>query len=90
MSDDTTVHDSSRNVFADLGLEDSEEYMAKSELAAVILRIVRKRRLTQARPSCWVSANPRCRTCFGDGSTGFPPTGCFASSPGWAMTCRSG
>src|SRR5580700_142991 len=48
MSDDTTVHDSSGNVFADLGIEDSDEYMAKSELAAEILRIVQRRRLTQA------------------------------------------
>jgi predicted XRE-type DNA-binding protein len=35
-------------VFADLGIENSEEYMAKSELAAEILRIVQRRRLTQA------------------------------------------
>lgn len=48
MSDDTTVHDSSGNVFADLGIEDADEYMAKSELAAEILRIVQRRRLTQA------------------------------------------
>jgi predicted XRE-type DNA-binding protein len=48
MSDDTTVHASSGDVFADLGLEDSDEYMAKSEIAAEILRIVQKRRLTQA------------------------------------------
>ena len=48
MSDDITVHDSSGNVFADLGIENSDEYMAKSELAAEILRIVQRRRLTQA------------------------------------------
>jgi predicted XRE-type DNA-binding protein len=48
MTDDTTVHDSSGNVFADLGVEDAEEHMAKSELAAEILRIVQRRRLTQA------------------------------------------
>jgi predicted XRE-type DNA-binding protein len=48
MTDETTVHDSSGNVFADLEIEDSEEYMAKSELAAEILRIVQRRRLTQA------------------------------------------
>ena len=47
MSDDTTVHDSSGNVFADLGIENADEYMAKSELAAEILRIIRRRRLTQ-------------------------------------------
>jgi predicted XRE-type DNA-binding protein len=48
MTDDRTVHHSSGNVFADLGIEDSEEYAAKSELAAEILRIVERRRLTQA------------------------------------------
>ena len=41
------VHDSSGNVFADLGVENPEEYLAKSELAAQILRIVQSRRLTQ-------------------------------------------
>jgi predicted XRE-type DNA-binding protein len=41
------VHDSSGNVFADLGVENPEEYLAKSELAARILRIIQSRRLTQ-------------------------------------------
>ncbi len=48
MSDDTTIHDSSGNVFADIGIENPDEYLAKSELAAEILRIVQRRRLTQA------------------------------------------
>ena len=48
MSNDTTIHDGSGNVFADLGIENADEYMAKSELAAEILRIVQRRRLTQA------------------------------------------
>ncbi len=48
MSDDMTVHDSSGNVFADLGIENPAEYLAKSELAAEILRIIQRRRLTQA------------------------------------------
>ena len=48
MSDDITIHDSSGNVFADLGIENPEEYLAKSELAAEILRIIQRRRLTQA------------------------------------------
>ncbi len=47
MSDDITVHNSSGNVFADLGIENAEEYLAKSELAAEISRIVQRRRLTQ-------------------------------------------
>jgi predicted XRE-type DNA-binding protein len=41
------VHRSSGNVFADLGLPDAEEYLAKAEMAARILKIVRQRRLTQ-------------------------------------------
>jgi predicted XRE-type DNA-binding protein len=48
MSDKIPVHDSSGNVFADLGIENCDEYLAKSELAAQILRIIRRRRLTQA------------------------------------------
>jgi predicted XRE-type DNA-binding protein len=48
MTDDVTVHDSSGNVFADLAVENPDEYLAKSELAAEILRIVQRRRLTQA------------------------------------------
>ena len=43
-----TIHDGSGNVFADLGIKNADEYMAKSELAAEILRIVQRRRLTQA------------------------------------------
>ncbi len=48
MSDDITVHDSTGNVFADLEIENPEEYLAKSELAAEILRIIQRRSLTQA------------------------------------------
>jgi predicted XRE-type DNA-binding protein len=48
MTDDRTVHESSGNVFADLGIENADEYMAKSELAAEILRIVQNRRVTEA------------------------------------------
>lgn len=48
MNENIPVHKSSGNVFADLGIENSEEYLAKSELAAEILRIVQRRRLTQA------------------------------------------
>ncbi|APW62668.1 helix-turn-helix domain-containing protein [Paludisphaera borealis] len=39
----------STNVFADLGFENAEELLAKSELAAQILKTVRARRLTQAK-----------------------------------------
>jgi predicted XRE-type DNA-binding protein len=39
---------SSGNVFADLGISNPEQYLAKAELAATILRNVERRRLTQA------------------------------------------
>ena len=82
MSDDSTVHDSSGNVFADLEIENPEEYLAKSELAAEILRIVQRRRLTQAEAAkLLASASPRFPICFEAASTGFPPIGCFASLP---------
>ena len=42
------VYRSSGNVFADLGLPDADEYMAKSELAVKIFKIIKSRRLTQA------------------------------------------
>ena len=38
---------SSGNVFADLGLADADEYLAKSDLAIQIFKIIRRRRLTQ-------------------------------------------
>ncbi|HVA45984.1 MAG TPA: helix-turn-helix transcriptional regulator [Pirellulales bacterium] len=44
----TAIHESSGNVFADLRIPNPEQYLAKAELAARILRIVQKRRLTQA------------------------------------------
>lgn len=43
----TLVHPSSGNVFADLKLPDADEYLAKSELALHIFRIIKARRLTQ-------------------------------------------
>lgn len=36
------------NVFSDLGLENAEEMLAKSTLAIMILKIIKKRGLTQA------------------------------------------
>jgi len=46
--DDSTVHDSSGNIFEDLGLPNPEERLAKAELARVIRTILRERQLTQA------------------------------------------
>jgi len=42
-----SVQNSSGNVFADLGIPNPEQYLAKAELAAQILKIVQQRRLTQ-------------------------------------------
>jgi predicted XRE-type DNA-binding protein len=42
------VERSSGNVFADLGVANADQYLAKAELAAEIFRIVRRRRLSQA------------------------------------------
>lgn len=39
--------DSSGNVFADLGIENSEEALAKSELARQIGKLIKKKKLTQ-------------------------------------------
>lgn len=48
MSEKIPVHASSGNVFADLGIEDADDYLAKSELAARILSIIRSRGLSQS------------------------------------------
>jgi len=48
MSRRIPIHNSSGNVFADLGVKNPEEYLAKAELAARILKAVQSRRLTQA------------------------------------------
>jgi len=41
------VYQGSGNVFEDLGLENSEEYLAKAELARQIINAIAARRLTQ-------------------------------------------
>lgn len=48
MSKKLSITSSSGNVFADIGLPDAEEYLAKSTLAVKIFKIVKARRLTQA------------------------------------------
>lgn len=47
MSRKIEVHRSSGNVFADLGLPDADEYLAKSDLAIRIFKIIKHRKLTQ-------------------------------------------
>lgn len=45
---DVKVTESSGNVFADIGLAEPEEELTKAQLASLIRRVVRERRLTQA------------------------------------------
>ena len=47
MSDDPTVHDSSGNIFEDMGMAHAEERLAKAELARFIRKAIRDRELTQ-------------------------------------------
>jgi predicted XRE-type DNA-binding protein len=47
LSQDMTVHESSGNVFADLGVTEPEEALAKAELARRISAIIKQRHLTQ-------------------------------------------
>lgn len=48
MSEPDQIYESSGNVFADLGLPEPEEALAKAELARRIGRIIKSRRLSQA------------------------------------------
>jgi predicted XRE-type DNA-binding protein len=49
MSDEhAEVHDSSGNIFEDLGLPDPAERLAKAELTRVIRKVVKERGLTQS------------------------------------------
>ncbi|HEV2149254.1 MAG TPA: helix-turn-helix transcriptional regulator [Longimicrobiaceae bacterium] len=47
MSDDLTVHDSSGNVFEDMGMPEVSLRLAKAELARAIRNVLRERDLTQ-------------------------------------------
>ena len=48
MNSDDAVHDSSGNVFRDMGMADAEERLAKAELARVVRNTLRARGLNQA------------------------------------------
>ncbi|HEY1685087.1 MAG TPA: helix-turn-helix transcriptional regulator [Tepidisphaeraceae bacterium] len=48
MNKKTKIYNSSGNVFADIGIKNPEEYLAKARLAAQILKIIQTRRFTQA------------------------------------------
>lgn len=47
MSIDTTVHDSSGNIFEDMGMSNPGERLAKAELARVIRKLLKERGLNQ-------------------------------------------
>lgn len=47
MNSKDDIHDSSGNVFQDLGFRDADKRLAKAELARVVRRIVGERGLTQ-------------------------------------------
>ena len=49
MSKPIEVHYGTDNIFADIGLPNPEEHLAKAELAFRISNLIRSRRLTQAR-----------------------------------------
>jgi predicted XRE-type DNA-binding protein len=49
MSEEIEVYHGSNNVFADLGLPDAEELLAKAELTRQIIDIIGKRNMTQAK-----------------------------------------
>jgi predicted XRE-type DNA-binding protein len=46
--EDHRVHDSSGNVFLDMGMRDAEERLAKAELARLVRAEIRRRGLSQA------------------------------------------
>ena len=45
--DEIEVHESCGNIFADMGMPDAEERLAKAEMSIIIEDIIRERRLTQ-------------------------------------------
>ncbi len=52
-----SVEESSGNVFADLGLENPEELLAKAQLVQRIADIIAERKLTQARAATLLGVN---------------------------------
>jgi len=48
MTKSTTIHKSSGNGFDDLELPAAQEYLAKTELAARIYQVIKRRKLTQS------------------------------------------
>jgi predicted XRE-type DNA-binding protein len=57
MSQDTKITKSSGNVFADLGLPEADELLAKAELARQISSIIEHRHLTQTAAAALLGTN---------------------------------
>lgn len=57
MTKEINYTESCGNVFADLGLENAEELHAKSKLAVQILKIIKKRKLTQIKAAKILGTN---------------------------------
>lgn len=55
MKDEIRIQTGGGNVFADLGIDNPEEYQAKADLAARIIAIVRERGLTQEQTAALLS-----------------------------------
>jgi predicted XRE-type DNA-binding protein len=53
---DLDVTAGSGNVFADLGLDDADELLAKAKLALIIKKVIRERGLTQIQASKFLGA----------------------------------
>jgi len=69
-------------VFADLGVEHPEEYLAKSELAGAFCGSFQRRRMTQTAAGQVLGiSQPKVSALLNGRLDGvFPPNGCFASS----------
>ncbi len=87
---DTQVHLSSGNVFADLGIPDAEEYMAKSKMAVQIFQIIKNRRLTQAAAGKLLGiTQPKVSAPLMGDWTASRPSDCSAFLTRSAATCKS-
>ena len=78
--DEDAVTEGSGNVFADLGVAEPEEELAKAQLAGHIREAIKRRKLTQGAARCWSGSisrkSPRSLT---DASPASPATGCSAA-----------
>jgi predicted XRE-type DNA-binding protein len=57
MREELEVHDSSGNVFQDMGLRDADERLAKAELARIVRQVLRERGLTQSQAAAILRAS---------------------------------